>query len=342
MTHGETSGTGLPSVTLQVQHRMRPEVSNLIRRTMYPELEDHKTTLGRPRVPGVAVPVLFVKHQHPEMQDAEAADLGSKSKVNQHEVAMVCRLAQHLRRQERSNLSIAILTPYLGQLGEIRKHLQKLGLGANLNERDVGDLAKLLEKGVIAGDPSSSISNGNGGLEAGGNQAPAVRAATVDNFQGEEADVVIISLVRSNQRGDIGFLSNAQRVNVLLSRARNGMFIFGNMDCLTNCRSSPGRDLWRSIEAILKEKHQVLDFLPLVCEHHSSVLPVREPEEIAEKSPHGGCTLPCNELLPCGPRVSSPMPSRQAARALRPEVQTSGARCVLLRPSCPTPVPRPG
>lgn len=55
-----------------------------------------------------------------------------------------------------------------------------------------------------------------------------VRLATVDNFQGEESNVVIISLVRSNPANSIGFLKISNRVNVLLTRAKKGMFIFGN------------------------------------------------------------------------------------------------------------------
>ena len=46
-----------------------------------------------------------------------------------------------------------------------------------------------------------------------------LRVATVDNYQGEESDIVIACLTRSNDKGDIGFMFAPQRVNVLLSRA---------------------------------------------------------------------------------------------------------------------------
>ena len=59
-----------------------------------------------------------------------------------------------------------------------------------------------------------------------------VRVQTVDNFQGEENDIIIISLVRSNKEKKIGFLKISNRVNVALSRARHGLFIFGNAECL--------------------------------------------------------------------------------------------------------------
>ena len=57
---------------------------------------------------------------------------------------------------------------------------------------------------------------------------------TVDNYQGEENDIVILSLVRSNHHDNIGFLKASNRVCVALSRARHGMFIFGNASCLRN------------------------------------------------------------------------------------------------------------
>eukprot|EP00951_Prasinocladus_malaysianus_P031601 scaffold303516_cov48-Prasinocladus_malaysianus.AAC.1 len=152
---------------------------------------------------------------------------------------MVCKLARHLLRQEDCDCgSITILTPYLGQLSEIRKKLVELQVGSELNERDVHDLTEM----GLMDEAARSTAHTPG---------PALRAATVDNFQGEESDIIITSLVRSNRYGDIGFLSSEQRVNVMLSRARNGMYIFGNMECLTNCRSAKGRDLWRRIEGLL-------------------------------------------------------------------------------------------
>jgi hypothetical protein len=60
----------------------------------------------------------------------------------------------------------------------------------------------------------------------------AVRASTVDNFQGEEANIIIASLVRSNAAGKLGFLNEPQRVNVLLSRARDALILIGNANCL--------------------------------------------------------------------------------------------------------------
>jgi superfamily I DNA and/or RNA helicase len=51
---------------------------------------------------------------------------------------------------------------------------------------------------------------------------------TVDSFQGQEADVVIISLVRSNDENEIGFLKDYRRMNVALTRARKKLIVIGD------------------------------------------------------------------------------------------------------------------
>lgn len=54
----------------------------------------------------------------------------------------------------------------------------------------------------------------------------------MDNYQGEENDFIILSLVRSNDKASLGFISDENRMNVALSRARLGLYIFGNTDCI--------------------------------------------------------------------------------------------------------------
>lgn len=63
-----------------------------------------------------------------------------------------------------------------------------------------------------------------------------VRVTPIDNYQGEENDIIILSLVRSNEEGIVGFLKTDNRVCVALSRARNGLYVFGNF------RWGPDRD----------------------------------------------------------------------------------------------------
>lgn len=62
---------------------------------------------------------------------------------------------------------------------------------------------------------------------------PLITIATVDGFQGQERDVIIISLVRSNENGEIGFLRDLRRMNVAITRARMKLIILGSVSTLT-------------------------------------------------------------------------------------------------------------
>ena len=61
-----------------------------------------------------------------------------------------------------------------------------------------------------------------------------ITVGTVDGFQGQERDIILISLVRSNEHGQIGFLSDLRRMNVAMTRARMKLLIFGNRATLSH------------------------------------------------------------------------------------------------------------
>jgi superfamily I DNA and/or RNA helicase len=61
-----------------------------------------------------------------------------------------------------------------------------------------------------------------------------VAVNTIDSFQGQERDVVYISLVRSNEKGEIGFLRDYRRMNVAMTRARMKLVIIGDSATLGN------------------------------------------------------------------------------------------------------------
>lgn len=98
------------------------------------------------------------------------------------------------------------------------------------------------------------------------------RIVTVDSYQGEENDIVLLSLVRSNKRGKIGFLDVDNRVCVALSRAKRGFYLFGNAEMLA-CESA----IWTEVVEIMygkksgkqegKRRH-VGYHLPLKCANH--------------------------------------------------------------------------
>ena len=55
-----------------------------------------------------------------------------------------------------------------------------------------------------------------------------LRLSTIDSFQGQEKEIIIVSLVRSNDDGDIGFLKDYRRMNVAITRAKEQLFVIGD------------------------------------------------------------------------------------------------------------------
>ena len=76
----------------------------------------------------------------------------------------------------------------------------------------------------------------------------AVTINTVDGFQGQERDVILISLVRANEEGQIGFLNDLRRMNVAITRARMKLIILGDVSTLT--RHTFYAELYRYIEGL--------------------------------------------------------------------------------------------
>ena len=125
-----------------------------------------------------------------------------------------------------------------------------------------------------------------------------IRVAAVDDFQGEENDIILLSLVRSNSDGKIGFLKIENRICVALSRARCGMYVIGNLSMLRNKDDTK----WPAILNDLERNGFVGTGLPLSCncEHNTKeVVKAETPEDFA-KRPEGGCGKICGYRLPCG------------------------------------------
>ena len=123
-----------------------------------------------------------------------------------------------------------------------------------------------------------------------------VRVCAVDNFQGEENDIILLSLVRSNEEGKIGFLQIENRVCVALSRAKEGFFCIGNISLL-EAKSS----LWSKIIKDMRASGNVGKALMLTCQNHpQNVSQASCADDFKTWAPEGGCTLPCAKPLKCG------------------------------------------
>lgn len=112
----------------------------------------------------------------------------------------------------------------------------------------------------------------------------------LDNYQGEESDIVVGSLTRSNDSHDIGFMSSPERLNVLLSRARNALILIGNAATFLDARK--GKELWRKFMNLLKSGSHIYDGFPVGCERHQDrVSALRCPKDF-DQCPDGGCNEP--------------------------------------------------
>ncbi|XP_034236457.1 NFX1-type zinc finger-containing protein 1-like isoform X3 [Thrips palmi] len=90
-----------------------------------------------------------------------------------------------------------------------------------------------------------------------------IRVCTIDGFQGEENTIIILSLVRSNPEGKIGFLREDNRTCVALSRAKNGFFLVGDLKCLTESGSA----VWNHVLKTVNTGGP----LPLKCRHGRTI-----------------------------------------------------------------------
>ena len=179
---------------LKVQYRMHRHIMQFSSHYFYDgELVAHdsvKNELLRPH----QSPVEFVDTAgcgYNEAQDPE-----SLSRFNLEEAQLLIRLTENLVEDVgmeawiQQNLTMGIITPYRAQ---------------------VDCLHKLAESSTVL-EPLHKL----------------ITINTVDAFQGQERDVIVISFVRSNNTGEVGFLSDIRRTNVAMTRARKKLIIIGD------------------------------------------------------------------------------------------------------------------
>ncbi|PGH32819.1 hypothetical protein GX50_04359 [[Emmonsia] crescens] len=273
-----------PFRTLETQRRMHPSISKLIRDTLYPRLQDSASVSEYPQVTGLRKRLFWFDHEMEENYQPEAI---STSRTNDFEVDMTAALVTHIVRQGvYSSEDVAVLTPYLGQLQKLKQRFAS-SFEIVLNDMDQEDLQNTGLEGTEGGATTIQISKTS--------LRNTLRLATVDNFQGEEAAVVVISLVRCNAQNNCGFLKTFNRINVLLSRAKHGMYIIGN------ARTSGSVEMWNNVITILKESESFGTSLELMCPRHPDTpITISKPDDFTIFSPEGGCSMKCDKRLHCG------------------------------------------
>ncbi|GAA5983326.1 hypothetical protein JCM5350_003073 [Sporobolomyces pararoseus] len=225
------------SVLLDIQYRMRPAISAFPNLSFYRSaLKDASSVQTRPPpprsrffIPSISLnsttstsakdddtsellPVAFVSHSGPE-------SVSNRSSVNRTEVELILEIVGDLleRNPALDPRDIGIISPYYAQTQLL------------VNTFESGWAAKRLSK-VIGRSRASELQ--------------AVEINTVDGFQGREKKVIILSTVRSNREGRIGFLTDKRRLNVALTRAKDALFVIGNKETL---RQAAGND-WMEVD----------------------------------------------------------------------------------------------
>lgn len=103
------------------------------------------------------------------------------------------------------------------------------------NEGELQIAQKILENVDPASQSIAFISPYAAQVTAATAALPAgIRCSTIDSFQGQETDVLVISLVRSNDEGTIGFLKDYRRMNVAITRAREQVYVIGDSATIGN------------------------------------------------------------------------------------------------------------
>jgi len=122
-------------------------------------------------------------------------------------------------------------------------------------------------------------------------------------------------------------MSSPERLNVLLSRARNALIMIGNAKTFQKARK--GADQWRKLFTLLE--HHIYNGFPVKCQRHEDeVATLEKPEDFDTFCPDGGCNATCDALLSCGVHkcISKCHMIQDHSRMPCPENISSGRKCV--------------
>jgi hypothetical protein len=172
-------------VTLQTQRRMHPTISQFLRQSLYPRLEDATVVKGYPSVKGVKGRLNFFTHTFPDT----SSNKGSISNVG--EAQLVVQFVKYMILQGyKGSHEIVVLTPYVGQILVLRRLLQEeMKIFTEISEADNDELVDLMDKledKTEAEEASKKIIMLAGNVQVqlkNEKLEQCIRLATVDNFQ---------------------------------------------------------------------------------------------------------------------------------------------------------------
>lgn len=221
-------GGEVDALTLAVQYRMHPSIAAWPAQHFYAgRLENGVAPAARPAPPGIAWPaspeqrVVFVASTARERPSPD------RSYTNDGEAAAVARLVQHLLRAGLTASDIGVITPYAAQVRLIADRLRTAcGVDVDSFRTECGDYDE--------GDDDAGEGKDKDLTTAAAPQRQCVAVYSVDGFQGREKNVIVFSAVRCNDAHTVGFLADWRRSNVMLTRARNALFVIGNAPTLAH------------------------------------------------------------------------------------------------------------
>lgn len=203
-----------PRKMLNVQYRMHQDIMAFSSEAFYEGnlLADGavRTALlaDLPQVtsaPLTTAPIHFIDTAGASYDEEPEPD--GESRLNPLEAELVIKKVNELIKAGVTPEQIAVISPYSAQVKLLRELI-------NSRVAEDGDLSK----------PASSAVPGGRNIEID----------SVDGFQGREKEAVIVSLVRSNREGDVGFLADTRRMNVALTRAKRKLIVIGDSATITN------------------------------------------------------------------------------------------------------------
>ena len=262
-----------------MQNRQREEFAALLS-DIYPDLETNYDRVKDNRPPACLDKSVFFWHHSSE-------ETKERSVTNEEEAIRAVNLALYLVQQGHTPNKITILATYRGQRNLIRTKMKEgvTKYAAFLPEQARIFLQPKPEKDVFD-------ERGNKKMVA---EDTTVKINTVDMYQGDENDVVIISLVRSNKKGDIGFLKEMNRRCVAQSRARCGLYFIGDVNMYRSHKT------WKSLVQKLKEMNCVNEEIGLVCQDHPQIPhKVKDGNGMCLQRLKNFCEQPCGKDMECG------------------------------------------